>query len=115
VIPTDNATVLDRVQLRDVTLDDPDLMREVVTDLIDDTTRQMKLLDAAIQAGDPKETARLAHYAKGVCANLGANTLAILLKRIETRAATSDFEDCRSSLFALGRELDLLRQESAKL
>ena len=115
MIVIDTTTVLDRAQLRDVTLDDPDLMREIVAALIDDTSRQLALLDASIRAGDSKETVRVAHYSKGACANLGANSSAALLKRIEQRAATSDFTDCRSSLGFLERELELLRRESATL
>jgi HPt (histidine-containing phosphotransfer) domain-containing protein len=58
---------------------------------------------------------RLAHYSKGACANLGANSAAALLKRIEVKAMTAEFADCRSSLVSLEREIELLRMESASL
>jgi HPt (histidine-containing phosphotransfer) domain-containing protein len=115
VIIIDSTTVLDRQQLRDVTLDDPELMREIVAALIDDTSRQIMLLDGAIHARNSMECARLAHYSKGACANLGANSSAALLKRIEVKALTSEFGDCRSSLVSLEREMELLRVESASL
>ena len=47
-----------------MTLDDPELMREIVAALIDDTSRQMALLDVAIPAENSKECVRLAHYSK---------------------------------------------------
>jgi len=75
--------VLDREQLRSVTLDDEELMRELVWTLIDDTSRQLISLQAAISEGNGPLAARLAHYSKGACANLGAKSAADLLLRIE--------------------------------
>lgn len=115
MVRNDNTIVLDREQLRDVTLDDTDLMREIIAALIDDTSRQMELLEASIRVQDSQETIRLAHYSKGACANLGANSIAALLKRIEVTASSSDFGECGTSLASLHREVELLRRESAKL
>ena len=47
---TDTNTVLDKNQLRDITMDDPELMREILAALLADTSQQMGLLDAAIRA-----------------------------------------------------------------
>jgi hypothetical protein len=47
--------------------------------------------------------------------NLGANSAAALWKRIEVKAMTAEFADCRSSLVSLEREIELLRMESASL
>lgn len=96
-------------------MDDPDLMRELVAALIDDTSRQILLLDAAIREADPLKCARLAHYSKGACANLGAESAAALLKDIERRAHGGDFQECRVSLAALADEIDRLRSEAAAL
>jgi len=41
--------VLDREQLREVTLEDEDLMRQLLAALIEDTERQMPLLEKAIR------------------------------------------------------------------
>jgi len=107
-------SVLNREQLREVTMDDPDLMREIVTALIDDTSRQILLLEAAIREGDPAKCARLAHYSKGACANVGAETAADLLKHIEQRAHGGNLEDCSVSLAALSGEIGRLRSEAAE-
>jgi HPt (histidine-containing phosphotransfer) domain-containing protein len=115
-VPGNNALcVLDRDQLRDVTLEDEDLMREVVSALIDDTQRQLERLDRAIRQADSNETVRLAHYSKGACANVGAASTAAILLTIERKAAEGDFGTCGHSLEALTSELEKLRLEAARL
>jgi len=106
----DTATVLDRDQLRDVTLNDEELMRDILSALIEDTSRQMVLLDAAIREQDVQKCMRLAHYSKGACANVGANAAAAVLKHIEVKAAGREFPECSASLAALAGEIDRLRE-----
>ena len=110
----DQGVVLDRQQLRDITLDDDELMREVIAALLDDTTNQLVLMDAAIRNKDPQKTMRLAHYCKGACANVGANRIAAVLKRMEQQAASHSFDDCADSLCHLTQELERLRTESVE-
>ena len=109
---TDQATVLDWRQLRDITLDDDELMREVLTTLLDDTSKQIVLLEHAIRCQDSQKTMRLAHYCKGACANVGANAVATVLRRLEQQAAHNSFEDCAISLCNLTQELERLRVEA---
>jgi len=104
-------TVLDRAQLREVTLDDEDLMRELVTALIADVERQLPLLDLAIRATDFKECASLAHYSKGACANLGARAAASVLSELEHSARIGELGECQHQLGLLGVEIDRLRVE----
>jgi HPt (histidine-containing phosphotransfer) domain-containing protein len=106
---------LDRDQLRDVTLDDEELMREVVCALIDDTSRQMLLLQTAIQDQDATRCMHLAHYSKGACANVGAATAAGILKDIEHRAANREFAACGTALAQLADEVEVLRSEIRSL
>ena len=108
----DPTIVLDFEQLRDMTLDDGSLMREILAALLDDTARQMTLLDQAIRERNPQATRRLAHYSKGACANVGANAAAAVLESIESTAVNQDFEACRSSLDALALEMERLRVET---
>jgi HPt (histidine-containing phosphotransfer) domain-containing protein len=111
VIP--NVTeVLDWQQLRDVTSDDDHLMREIVGALIDDTSRQIPLLEAAIRQKNPQATERLAHYSKGACANVGAKSAAAVLENIERTAARCDFDECGASLAKLAQAIDRLREEA---
>lgn len=107
--------MLDREQLRSVTLEDEQLMREIVASLIDDTGRQMAALARAIAEQDAGEAARLAHYSKGACASVGALASAALLQQIERKAAGLDFDACRESLTRLAAELERLRVEAARI
>ena len=109
----DATIVLDRAQLRDVTLDDQDLMREILAALIDDTSQQMPLLESAVRAEDAQKCMQLAHYSKGACASVGANAAAAVLKRIEREAASHEFPECRLSLANLATEIDRLRLAAA--
>jgi HPt (histidine-containing phosphotransfer) domain-containing protein len=111
VIP-DASEVLDRRQLREATLDDDDLMREILHALIDDTSRQIPLLEAAIREKDQQATRRLAHYSKGACANVGARSAAAALENIERTAARRDFDECGASLGKLAEAIDRLRAEA---
>jgi len=112
---SDHTKILDREQLRDITLNDPELMREIVSALIDDTSRQMELLQAAISEKDSQKCMRLAHYSKGACANVGANSAANVCTLIERTASRGAFEECSSSLKGLAREIERLRAESERL
>jgi HPt (histidine-containing phosphotransfer) domain-containing protein len=112
---TDQTIVLDRRQLRDITLDDDELMREVLAALLDDTSRQVALMDHAIRDRDPQKTMRLAHYCKGACANVGANAIAAVLKRMEQEAASHCFAECAVSLCNLTQELERLRCEAVQV
>jgi HPt (histidine-containing phosphotransfer) domain-containing protein len=115
VTGTDKSLVLDREQLRSVTLDDEELMREIVTALIDDTAQQMHSLEAALREADGPKAARLAHYSKGACANVGANAAAALLTNIEQTALRGDLDSSRTSLAELAGAIDRLRSESVSL
>jgi len=112
VVQIPETAVLDREQLREVTMDDEELMREILIALVDDTSRQLGLLAGAIEEQDAQKTARLAHYSKGACANVGANRAAAVLKEIENQAAARSFSDCAVTLQTLTREVELLRVEA---
>ena len=111
MVTTDATLVLDRTQLREVTLEDGDLMRQILAELIDDTERQMPLLDTAIRDSDASECARLAHYCKGACANVGANAAATVLAELERSAKSGAMDECGRQLAALTAAVDRLRAE----
>ena len=115
MLTLDSTQVLDLHQLREMTCDDSDLMREIVDTLIEDTSNQLALIDAAIRGRDVEGCKRLAHYCKGACANAGANAAAEVLKRMERDADEAAFDKCSASLAALGSELDRLRIEAGAL
>jgi HPt (histidine-containing phosphotransfer) domain-containing protein len=108
-------TILDTEQLRDITMQDGELMRGLLKALLDDTARQAELLEGAIGEGNARQCIRLAHYSKGACLNLGANRAAGIFKQIEKNAAVGQFAACSQSLACLARELDLLRSAALAL
>ncbi|MEO8369783.1 MAG: Hpt domain-containing protein [Candidatus Solibacter sp.] len=112
---TDESSVLDLQQLRDITLDDEELMREILAALVEDNASQMVLLDQAIRDHDPQRTMRLAHYSKGACANVGANAMAAQLKRLELHASAGRFDECAASYQVLTREVERLRTQAASV
>jgi HPt (histidine-containing phosphotransfer) domain-containing protein len=109
----DTSVTLDKVQLREVTLDDPELMQEILAALVDDTSQQVQLLEGAIERHDAESCMRLAHYSKGACANVGAVSAAALLKHIETRAAAQEFQECSEALAALAEQVSRLREAAS--
>jgi HPt (histidine-containing phosphotransfer) domain-containing protein len=108
---SDTTLVLDRQQLREVTLEDEELMRQLLAALIEDTERQMPLLDMAVRNTDGRQCARLAHYCKGACANVGANAAAMVLAELERNAKNGAMEECGRQLAALATEVNRLRAE----
>ncbi len=92
-------------------MDDPDLMREILQALIQDTSAQLGKLAAAIRDEDAQQCVRLAHYCKGACANVGANRVAGLMRRIEVQASAGEFQECDEALGSMEEEMALLRRE----
>ena len=102
-------------QLKNITMEDADLMREILVTLIRDTSQQLRALERAVSAADATETRRLAHYSKGACANVGATDTAHILQEIEKKAAAGDLAACGASLPSLHREFAKLQVEAAEL
>jgi len=109
------APVFDVEQLRNICMDDTELMRELTAALIDDATAQIPALRQAVEQADAAKCARLAHYVKGACANVGAASLAALMKNIELSAKANDFPACRASLGIMPTELKKFSSEAASL
>ena len=89
--------VLDIDQLRDVCMEDDELMRELVTSLIDDARKQVAGIEDAVEHAD------------------GTVSMAAILKSIERSAGMGDFGACRTSLANLAAELQKLSTQAATL
>lgn len=96
-------------------MDDAELMHDILATLISDTSRQLRAIEHAVEIADAKETARLAHYSKGACANVGATATARILMEIEKKAAAGDLQACGASLASLQREFQKLQAEVSQL
>jgi HPt (histidine-containing phosphotransfer) domain-containing protein len=108
-------SVLDLEQLRTVTLGDEGLMHELLDSLIADTGNQLHELERALLVSDARAAARLAHYSKGACASIGAESTARLMAQIEREAKAGDWHACGASLRSLQDEFEKLRGEAARL
>jgi HPt (histidine-containing phosphotransfer) domain-containing protein len=104
--------VLDLSQLRNVTLNDEELMREVVGALVSDASHQIEELHRAVERSDAVACIRLAHSAQGACGNVGAASMAALFSSVERDAKSGDLTQCRSSVANLAVELEKLRSEA---
>ena len=107
--------LLDMDQLKSITMDDPDLMHELVTALVEDTSKQIAEISQAIESSDGRRCSRLAHYVKGACANVGAASMAAILTNMEAKATQGDFDACRTSLDHLSTELRKFSSETAAI
>jgi HPt (histidine-containing phosphotransfer) domain-containing protein len=107
--------VLDLSQLRNVTLNDEALMREVVHALVSDASHQIEELYRAVERDDVSACVRVAHSAQGACGNVGAASLAALFIAVEQCALQGDLDTCRSSVKNLEAELEKLRLEASSI
>ncbi len=96
-------------------MDDEKLMRDLLQALVEDTSTQIDRLKSALQRGDAEQCVRLAHYARGACANVGANTAASVFMEIERKARESELRSCTASLIALAEAMERLRAKVASL
>ncbi|MGH9722316.1 MAG: Hpt domain-containing protein [Bryobacteraceae bacterium] len=108
-------TVLDISQLRNITLDDEDLMREIVSALVEDASHQIDILRQAVERADAQECARVAHSARGACGNVGAASLAALFSAVEQSAKGGDLTVAGNALRSLCDELEKLREEACTI
>ena len=102
---------IDRDQLRDITMDDDDLMREILAVLVDDTANQIPKLQLAVRDPDSNLCMRLAHYCKYAGSNVGANAAAAVFRDIERQARDLEFQRCTRPPAALATEMERLRAE----
>lgn len=107
--------VLDICQLRNVTLNDKALMREVIRALLIDASQRIDGLRGAVERADAVACVRLAHSAQGACGNVGAASIAAIFWSMELHARAADFNLCKSALKDLSVELDKLRLEAGSV
>jgi len=111
--PASALLVLDLSQLRNVTLNDEALMREMVRELVREASQQIQELHRAVERADAPACVRLAHSAQGACGNVGAASMAALFFSLEQYAQIGDLSKCRSSVEDLSIELEKLRSEAS--
>jgi len=89
--------VLDDAQLRNVTLNDEPLMREMICMPVSHATERIEYIGRGVE--DAPTCRRFAHDLVGVCGNLGAMSMAALCRIVERDAVeTSSSATCRSTV-----------------
>jgi HPt (histidine-containing phosphotransfer) domain-containing protein len=111
----DTFLVLDRAQLSQITLEDPDLMRDLLAALIEDTEHQIPRIDTVIRNTDGQPGAQLAHYCKGACANVAAKAAASVLAKLERSAKDGAMAECSRQLTALAIEVEVDRLRAERI
>src|SRR4051812_39664714 len=101
---------LDFAQLRNVTLNDRALMRELIGSLLTDASRHIEELRSAIDRADTVACGRLAHGLMGACGNVGAVSMAALFESLERQAERGDLSQSSWQIESLLRELPRLRR-----
>lgn len=86
---------------------DDDLLRQVVTVLIEEIPNWLNELQRAIEQADPPLLKRMAHTAKGSLAQVGAESAAHIAERLEQMGATNQFSDALATLAELQGELTI--------
>jgi HPt (histidine-containing phosphotransfer) domain-containing protein len=86
-VQTETEVVLNLEELRSLTMNDRQLMGEILQALIEDASRHAGLLEAAVADVDAARSARVARQASRACGNIGAVAVAAAFRRIERHAA----------------------------
>lgn len=66
--------------------DQPDFLRDILTSYLADTETRLAEMRAAVRAGEPAALSRIAHTIEGSSLNVGADTLAALVKSVHREA-----------------------------
>ena len=106
----DATSVIDHVHLKQMTLGDYSLERELLQ-LFD---RQAEMLIGRMRQSDASVLAPLAHTLKGSAISIGANEVASAAAAAE-RAAGGSADERRAAVDALSRAIDTTRAEIAVL
>ena len=87
------------------------LVAKIAQKFHDRSVVTMQQLRTGFEAGDPAETARLAHSMKGAAANLSAIKLSELAAQIESLGNAGDLSTAEDALKQLAEELEKCRAE----
>jgi HPt (histidine-containing phosphotransfer) domain-containing protein len=112
--PALDPAVLDT--LRQLTLPgEPDVLTDVLRLFLDEAPKKIRALQAAFDAGDAPQMARLAHSLKGSSGNIGAGALMDVCRRLDELAAAGDLTRIAPLLAALTEEYHRAELEITQL
>jgi HPt (histidine-containing phosphotransfer) domain-containing protein len=107
--------VLNLEELRNLTMNDRQLMSEILQALIEDASRHAGMLETAVRDGDAARSARIARHASRACGNIGAIAAAATFRQIERHAGQRELDACRPVLAAARAEIERLRGAASQM
>jgi HPt (histidine-containing phosphotransfer) domain-containing protein len=69
---------------------EPDVLADILTLFLEEVPKKIRTLQAALEANDAAQVARLAHSLKGSTGNLGAHAMLDVCRRIDDLAKSGD-------------------------
>jgi len=93
---------MDRVQ------DDKELFFELLDIFVDDFQVKRKELEDAIAKEDSEAVEHVAHFLKGSCGNISAESLRAFFSDLEEKGKANDLEGAKESMNGLGLQFDEL-------
>ena len=93
--------------------DDPDFLRDLLEEYLNNTTGSIKDLRRAIESEDAVTVAETAHSLKGASSNIGAKNMAKLYEGLETIAKAQSLDEAPDYLSDLEREFRHVKAELA--
>jgi two-component system, sensor histidine kinase and response regulator len=104
-LPTPDGPVLDRAQLEDACMGDPELRRTLVQTFLSDIRRRLALVGRHLTDGDARAVEFEAHGLKGMCGAIGAVRCAELFGLIETHGRDRNLARTADLLAAADEEV----------
>ena len=92
-----------------------DLVGEVLQTFLEEAEPQLTRLEAAVQARDALVLARCAHALKSSCANLGAEALSALYRRLEALGRNNQVEEANVLLQELRRAHEAVIRQAQEI
>ena len=96
-------------RLGDLTDDEPERLRDLVTLYLTQTSTQIVQLEALVQSGNAPEIRRLAHSCAGASATCGVRRLVVLLRQLEQKGAEARLEGAPELYREIVAEFDCVR------
>jgi two-component system, sensor histidine kinase and response regulator len=94
---------------------EPDVLAEILAVFLEEVPKKVRALQAAVDAGDAAQAARLAHSLKGSSGNIGARSLLELCRRMDDLAKTGDLSGAAPIVAALTGEFHRVELEIKQL
>jgi CheY-like chemotaxis protein len=106
---SDDDQPVEMERLLDFTDGNSESLRELVTLYLDQTSGQLKQMEAAVMASQPQEVRRLAHSCAGASATCGMRRMVPLLRQLEKQGHEGRLAGAAELCDAVGREFRLVR------